>query len=133
MLLGVLAGLFAMHGLSAHHDMAMVGAHGPDSAAVAEPMSGHQSAASDTSLAQRGAAVTPVSTEAPAPDPMSDMAQACVAILTGAAALALLLLSPLRPLLARWLTLGQPVLRSRSRRLSPPRPPDLSVLCVLRT
>jgi len=133
LLLGLLVGLFAMHGLGVDHDMAMTGAHSATSAASAADALGPSGRQSGTALADAPLAryVTPA--DAPGSDQMSDMAQACVAILAGAALLALLLLSPLRALLFRWLAISQPDGQSRSRALPPLRPPDLSVLCVLRT
>ena len=118
LVIGVLAGLFTMHGLSAGHGLTAVGA--PTTLA---PVASGGMAHGTT---EHGPAT-------PASHSMTDMAQACVAVLTGAAALLLLLPGPLRALLSRRLPTRQPVLRARGRGLPTARPPDLSVLCVLRT
>ena len=123
LLLAVLAGLFATHGLSADHDVAMTGSHATVSQAGDEGTAAHAAVATDTG--------SPAN--APVPHHGSDPAELCVAVLTGAAALALLLLRPLRAPLAHRLPDPRPVRRARSRTLPLLRPPDLSVLCVLRT
>jgi len=69
----------------------------------------------------------------PAADSMSDMADLSVAVLTGAVALALLLVRPLRALPAHRVSAARSAGRVPGRALRLRRPPDLSVLCVLRT
>ena len=109
-LLVLLAGLIAMHGLGTHHDTAAHGGAAVTADAHAVPM-----------------------TEHPADDaPGSDLAELCLVVLTGVAALSLLR-APLRALMTRTSSTGHPLCRSRRRTRPPPRPPDLSVLCVLRT
>jgi len=129
LVLGLLAGLVAMHGLGADHDMAMTGAHSAASGGGPGGMAEHLPDIAHTAPL----AGLAVPADAPAQDHLSDMAQACVAVLAGAVALLLLLLGPLRALLSRRLPIRQPRLRARGRALLLRRPPDLSVLCVLRT
>ena len=122
LVLGVLVGLFAMHGLSADHDLTMTGAHG--TAGGVMEMTGQQPAV---------AAEHTTPAPAPASDPVSDMAQACLAVLTGVAAVALLLVGALRLLPSHRRDVRPPLWRAHSRARPPARPPDLNVLCVLRT
>lgn len=124
LVLGVLAGLFAMHGLGSDHEMAMAASQGTAADVVSAGSAGHPRGVAGAP------AVTRLTAPAPAPEAMSGMAQACVAVLSGAAVLALVLLGPLprhRP------TTDQPVRHPTSRVLPTLRPPDLSVLCILRT
>jgi hypothetical protein len=111
LVLGLLAGLIAMHGLGSHHDTAAHGGAEDIAEADAVPMTGH-----------------------PADDaPVSDVAELCLAVLTGVAVLSLLLRAPLRALPTRAKPAGRPLRQSPRHTRPPPRPPDLSVLCVLRT
>ncbi|NUR94392.1 MAG: hypothetical protein HOV67_03940 [Kribbellaceae bacterium] len=109
--LTVVAGVFAMHGLTSHHDaaMAMPGTSGPSMVVVEHPVEVH---------------VMPA-------DEMPDMGGACMAVLTGLVLLLSLLLG-LRSLLV-WRAVGVPVYQL-TRVLGQRSPPRvvLSSLGVLR-
>ncbi|WP_448613709.1 hypothetical protein [Modestobacter sp. URMC 112] len=133
--LALLVGLFGMHGLGADHSVAAPGAHGEVLAGPVSPAghpapARHAAPAADAQVAVLGHAA-PSSHHGPADGHPTDTAQTCVAVLAGAALLALLL-----PGVVRALPLARPALhRSALRTRVPPlpalRPSDLSVLCVL--
>ena len=133
--LGLLVGLLGMHGLGADHDVA-----GPAHATVlaASPGTAADRTAADHMAADH-AAPTPDGHVLPPTDDgspdghLTDTAEACLAVLAGAALLALLLPGAARvPQPARW-ELDRSGARGRIPPLPALRPPDLSVLCVLRT
>ena len=119
-MLGLLLGLLAMHGLSSSHDQA------PVHPSAALPAAASADAPDDDT--GYGAPE-----HQPASHSMADMAELCLAVLTGAAALALLLLAPLRALPAQRVAVLPTPHGAADRTSAPRRPPDLSVLCVLRT
>ncbi len=123
---GVLTGLFAMHGLST--------GHGSPGGHAATPVEAMATTMTTTMTMTDDHPVAPA-TGHPADDaPRSDLAELCLAVLTGVAVLVLLLLRPLRALPATAFH-DRPAPRPRRVRSGwpPLRPPDLSVLCVLRT
>jgi hypothetical protein len=122
LVLGLLAGLVAMHGLASGHDVPLTTDHVvvADEAALLGHPPGHL------------AGSTHDSPDAPSPHSGADMAQACLAVLT-AVGLALLLLGPRPVAVSRRRALIRPVRPTARGSLPDPRPPDLSVLCVLRT
>ena len=111
-LLGVLtvvAGVFAMHGLTSHHDAAMAEPHAPMVMAHAQPAEVHI---------------------APA-DEMHDMGSACLAVLTGLVLLLALLLGLRSLLVWRAVALPSVLERPAAGERSPPTM-DSSSLGVLR-
>ena len=118
--LGVLAGVFAMHGLTGDHDVTMVDPHLSASSTEATRASEHPAAA-------QSAVIT-------IDEHQHAMAGACLAILT-ALVLLLALSLGLRSLLAwRAVQRTAPADRSALTGRSPPwLVPSLSKLCVLRT
>jgi hypothetical protein len=136
--LGVVAGVFAMHGLTGNHDAAMLGAQtgaSMSSTSADRPMS--PSHAAPVVEHQRGIAVLvsvlPLQEFVPADDAHA-MAGACMAVLNGLILLLTLLLG-LRSLLA-WhpARLAAIPVRPALTGLSPPwLAPSLSKLCVSRT
>ena len=139
--LAVLLGLLAMHGLaSTHHASAATTAvqHGAAQhpAAPADAWPGHQHAADEhqhaSAVVVAQDAADTIALENPAcDDDCPDLAVLCVAVLTGAALLVLLLARDRAPLLAA------PPQRDRATRAPPvrvARPPDpVKELCVSRT
>jgi hypothetical protein len=144
--LGVLAGVFAMHGLTGNHDAAMAGPHMRAASSAAGPAAGHRMGPVDeTGSSSPAGPMGGLGDEAAMPSaatkvafiPASDehvMAGACVAVLTGLVLLLTLLLG-LRSLLAwRPVQLPAPAVRPMLTERSPPwLVPSLSKLCVLRT
>ncbi|HEY0692369.1 MAG TPA: DUF6153 family protein [Kribbella sp.] len=144
--LGVLAGVFAMHGLTGNHDAAMADPHLGSASSAAGPAADHRMGpvdemGSSSPVGPMGglgekAAVSSAATHV-AFIPASDehvMAGACVAVLTGLVLLLTLLLG-LRSLLAwRPVQLTAPAVHPMLTERSPPwLVPSLSKLCVLRT
>jgi hypothetical protein len=120
---GLLAGLFAMHGLSTDHDAATSSAHQTAFTMTAnEP--GHLLDVGEHAAAADGL---------PMP-PHAGIGQACcVAVLTGAALLALLLIRLLRTVRVFFEPLEAPRRVWRTVQAhAPPRLPDLAALCLLR-
>jgi hypothetical protein len=152
--LGLVAGVFAMHGLTAHHEIAMAGMHAPAAAQAAAMPAAHMSEsppAGDAAEAEvvSVAAVPQAMHQVAMPVALVDgfervvvtpsggrhgMVGACVAVLTGLLLLLALALG-LRSLLAwRLVVLLAPVERLVLSERSPPwLAPSLSKLCVLRT
>ena len=120
--IGLLAGLFAMHGLSADHDTALSSPH-HTGMTMPRTESGH--------LLNMGQHVAgEVGAQAAAHAGMGK--GCCVAVLTGAALLALLLIRLLRTVrVFEPLQVPRRVWRTVQAH-APPRPPDLAALCVLR-
>ncbi|WP_371404179.1 DUF6153 family protein [Kribbella sp. NBC_00662] len=111
-LLGVLtvvAGVFAMHGLTSHHEAAMAEPHAQMVMEHAQPAGVHV---------------------APA-DEMHDMGSACLAVLTGLVLLLALLLGLRSLLVWRAVALPSALERAAAGERSPP-PVDVSLLGVLR-
>ena len=146
-ILGVLAGVFAMHGLTGNHDAAMASPHMRAASSAAGPAADHRmgpvdetgssSPAGPTGVLGDEAAATSRGARHVALIPAGDehvMAGACVAVLTGLVLLLTLLLG-LRSLLAwRPVQLPAPAVRPMLTERSPPwLVPSLSKLCVLRT
>jgi hypothetical protein len=155
--LGLVAGVFAMHGLTAHHEIAMAGMHAPAAAQAATMSAAHMSASPPAGDAA-GSVQAEVVSVAAVPQAMHQVAMpvalvdgfervvvtpsggrpgmvgACVAVLTGLLLLLALALG-LRSLLAwRLVVLLAPVERLVLSERSPPwLAPSLSKLCVLRT
>jgi hypothetical protein len=141
--LGVVAGVFVMHGLTGNHDAAMAAAHmNAAPRAVVVPAAGHGASQADHARATTAALATERLGDAghvitavvrPAGDEHI-MASACVAVLT-ALVLLLALALALRSLLAwRRVQLIAPSARPVVTGRSPPWVvPSLSKLCVLRT
>jgi hypothetical protein len=144
--LGVLAGVFAMHGLTGNHDAAMADPHMGAASSATGPAADHRMGPVDATgpsspagpMGGPGdeAAMSPAATKVafiPAGDEHL-MAGACVAVLTGLVLLLTLLLG-LRSLLAwRPVQLSAPAVRPVLTERSPPwLVPSLSKLCVLRT
>ena len=129
--LGVVAGVFAMHGLTAHHDAAMATpTHaGMQHSVVPEAMDHRHQVALPIALVDAFDRVV----IAPAGE-QHGMAEACMAVLTGLLLLLALVLA-LRNLLAwRPVLLVAPAERVVLSERSPPwLTPSLSKLCVLRT
>jgi hypothetical protein len=119
---GLLAGLFAMHGLSTDHDAATSSAHQTAFTMNAnEP--GHLLDVGEHAAAADGLSMPP----------HADIGQACcVAVLTGAALLILFLVWPLQVVRVteHLRAAGRPWRTVQAH--APPRPPDLAALCVLR-
>ncbi len=138
--LGVVAGVFAMHGLTGNHDAAMLGAHlgapaGSGSALAADlPMRpSHAAAAAERPRGTAVVSALPQVALVPVDDEHA-MAGACMAVLT-ALILLLTLLLALRSLLA-WHPVHLTLIPGRNALtgLSPPwLAPSLSKLCVSRT
>jgi len=137
--LGVVVGVFAMHGLTAHHDAAMPTGH-PATAMQAEPATAMQTEDVAAPHVKHEVALPIALVDAfdrvaiaPAGD-QHGMVSACVAMLTGLL-LFLALVLALRSLLAwRLVLLLPPVVRVVLSERSPPwLAPSLSKLCVLRT
>jgi len=129
--LGVVTGVFAMHGLTAHHDAAMPTMH------AAPQMQADHSAVAQAKheVALPIALVDAFDRVAIAPSAeQHGMVSACVAVLTGLLLLRALVLA-LRSLLAwRPVLLVAPAQRVVLSERSPPwLTPSLSKLCVLRT
>jgi hypothetical protein len=129
---GLLAGLLGMHGFGVEHGMPRPFG---DAAVMAVT-----SDASDRGVAL-GHVVASVAASAhlagiqgghSAPDPHVDMGQACLAVLA-AVALVLLLFGPARMRRAAEVLAALPRRWATYQGLAPPRPPDLHLLCVLRT
>ena len=126
LVLGLLVGLFGMHGLGADHHTAAPSPHATVSASSAVTAAHHPAPTPDQH-------VVPPSDPGSSEGHLMDVASACVAVLAGAALLALLLpgavriLHPVRP------SIDRSGARGRVPPLPALRPPDLSVLCVLRT
>ncbi|HEY0473497.1 MAG TPA: DUF6153 family protein [Kribbella sp.] len=118
--LGVLAGVFAMHGLTGNHDVTMVGPHLSASTTEANHATDHPAAAQSAVIS--------------VDEHQHAMTGACVAILT-ALVLLLALSLGLRSLSAwRAVQPTAPADRSALTGRSPPwLVPSLSKLCVLRT
>jgi len=141
--LGVAAGVFAMHGLTGNHDAAMAAAHmNPAPRAIAVPATDHHTSdqvdnvpasavAAMDRLDEAGQVITGVLTPS---GHGHTMAGACVAVLT-ALVLLLALVLALRSLLSwRQVPLIAPTVRPVVTGRSPPWVlPSLSKLCVLRT
>ena len=143
--LAVLAGVFAMHGLTGNHDTTMAGAHVNAASPVAAPSENHPvspvshsdpSPAEVMNVASGKAVVMPTATQTAfvAADGRHAMAGACVAVLTGLILLLALLLG-IRSLLA-WRRVQLPAAAARPALTGLP-PPWLVVspskLCVSRT
>ncbi|TCO45696.1 hypothetical protein EV646_108319 [Kribbella antiqua] len=135
--LGVVTGVFVMHGLTADHEVAMASMHGPAVAQSAAMPAEHSSDSTDTFMHQ---VVLPIALVdafdrvviAPAGE-QHGMPSACLAVLTGLLLLLTLVLG-LRSLLAwRAVLLVAPERVVLSERSPPWLPPSLSKLCVLRT
>jgi hypothetical protein len=145
-ILGVLAGVFAMHGLTGNHDAAMASPHMRAASSAADPAANHHMGPVDEtgSSSPAGpmgglgdeAATSPAATKVAFIQAGDEhvMAGACVAVLTGLVLLLTLLLG-LRSLLAwRPVQLTAPPVRPVLTERSPPwLVPSLSKLCVLRT
>lgn len=129
--LGVVAGVLAMHGLTAHHDAAMATPTqaGMQHSVVPQAMDHRHQVALPIALVDAfdRVVITPAGEE-------HGMAEACMAVLTGLLLL-LALVRALRSLLAwRPVLLVAPATRVVLSERSPPwLTPSLSKLCVLRT
>jgi hypothetical protein len=143
--LGVLAGVFAMHGLTGNHDAAMADPHMGAASSAAGPAADHRMGPVDETGSPSPArpmgglsdqAATSSAATHVAFIPAGDehvMAGACVAVLTGLVLLLTLLLG-LRSLLAWRPVQLTPAVRPMLTERSPPwLVPSLSKLCVLRT
>ena len=112
---GAHGALLTAPGVTAGHHTS---AHPPGGPAAAPTPDGH---------------AAPSSSDEPSDGHPADVAQACVAVLAGAALLALLLPGAHRALALARPAVHRSVLRDRIPPLPALRPPDFSVLCVLRT
>lgn len=145
--LGVLVGVFVMHGLTGNHDVTMTGPHlSAVSSAADDPAAGHHmtpldqtssAAATDPGHLNAAASMVAAATQIkliPADVHQHLMAGACLAMLTALVALLALMLA-MRSLLARRpVPLAAPTARLVLTGRSPPwLVPTLSKLCVLRT
>jgi hypothetical protein len=144
--LGVLAGVFAMHGLTGNHDAAMAGPHMGAASSAAGPAADHRIGPADEMgssspgrpMGDLGdkAAVSSAATHVAFIQAGDEhlMAGACIAVLTGLVLLLTLLLG-LRSLLAwRPVQLTAPAVQPMLTERSPPwLVPSLSKLCMLRT
>lgn len=141
----VLAGVFAMHGLTGNHDAAMASPDMGAASSAAGPGPGHHMSPIDQLSLPAAAAVGHLSDAAPVVSAAAQvtlvlandehvMAGACVAVLTGLVLLLALMLG-LRSLLAwRPVQLTAPAVRPVLAGRSPPwLVPSLSKLCVSRT
>jgi hypothetical protein len=129
-LLGLLAGLVAMHGMASGHDMSMPAGH------LQAQVAASSEAAVHVVTAEPAVSASQLRSEilGGGQSGRGGMGQCCLAVLTGAG-LALLVLMRARS--ARR-TLVEPVNTvppawSTYRVLAPPRPPNIYALCVLRT
>lgn len=127
LIVGLLAGLLLMHGLSAEHRLPMP--HQTRAAGAAHSLTAY---AGTTRVAHSDSWVgLPTATSQ---SHQMGMGPACVAVLTAVGLAALILPRPVgagRP--SRTPTASPAAGRSSARGPSPPRQPDLAVLCVLRT
>lgn len=134
---GLLIGLFLMHGASPGHDLANLtgqpaAAAGMTGDMTVTPANDMASAAEDSAVRAPAAMTAAGDTDPPAHSP--GMGAPCVAVLAGGGLL-VLVLQVLRARHAPRSPTGPPAADPAPTRAPPPppRPPDLAVLCVLRT